>query len=323
MKYYAIFARSLVGVMLIAVWGLTDSPLSGVAFLLILTAVSAARYRFKALSRFAVTGTLEIVACIGFAFLWFPALLGLWLPVIGFIEDKWQGWERDLLLKDFEDRAERLKLEKKRENASMELRYAARVAEINERSRIAQDIHDHVGHEITGALIALQTAAKLYESGDGRAGELLGQTIKCLESASENLRETVHNLKPAKGTALSYLEEICDSFKFCEARFEVSGDLNNITHFELLAANLKEALTNVSRHSNADSVTVRLDGNADYIRMTVSDNGTKLKTLKSKSGMGLSGMKERIRAAGGTLTVIYENGFKIICILPKKSQEGI
>ncbi|MCL2697129.1 MAG: histidine kinase [Oscillospiraceae bacterium] len=312
MQSYAIFARIFAGAVLITAWGLTGSPLSGVAFVLVLAALSAVRYR---LNPYGWLGLIEAAVCIGYAFAWLPALLGLWLPATGFLEGKWREWERELLLKDFEDRAKLLKLERARESAALELRNAARFAETAERSRIAQDIHDHVGHEITGALIALQTAAKLQESGDRRAGELLAQTIARLESASANLRETVHNLKPVKTFGISALEELCGSFKFCKVQFSVSGDLNDVKHFELLAANLKEALTNISRHSNANFVTVRLDGNEKFFRMTIADNGKFIN--KPRFGLGLSGMKDRVRAVNGTLTVSTDDGFKITCVIPK------
>ncbi|MCL2693480.1 MAG: histidine kinase [Oscillospiraceae bacterium] len=306
----------LTGVMLILTWGLTNSPLSGVAFALVLAALSAVRYRFKP---YRWLGWIEAAVCAGYAFVWLPALLGWWLPLIGFIEDKWREWERELLLRSSEDRMERFRLEKEREKVSSAAHNAARLAEISERGRIAQDIHDHVGHEITGALIALQTAAKLCENDDKRAGELMNQTITRLESASENLRDTVHNLKPVKlaPDGISSIEELCGSFSFCGIDFSASGDLENITHGELLTANLKEALTNITRHSNATLVNVKLDGNADYIRMTIHDNGRSGHTLVA-AGMGLSGMKERVRAVNGTLTVSVDNGFKIICVIPKK-----
>ena len=308
MKTYAIFARMFAGAMLLITWGLTGSPLLGVVFVLILIGTSAVRYRIKP---FRCLGLVEAAVCAGFAYFWFPALIGLFLPVIGFLEVKWRQWEQELLNRDFEDRAERLKLEREREAAALELRNAKHNAQINERSRIAQDIHDHVGHEVSGALIALQTALKLYENSDPRTGELLVQTIKRLESASENLRDTVHNLKPVQQSKCR-LEELCDSFTFCKINYSVSGEF---TCHKILAANLKEALTNISRHSNATHATVQINANESFVRMIISDNGKAAKPLLF--GLGLSGMKERVRAAGGSLTVNTDNGFQIICILPK------
>ncbi|MCL2108671.1 MAG: histidine kinase, partial [Oscillospiraceae bacterium] len=280
MKKYAIFARLFAGITLLIAWGLTDSPLLGVAFVLVLTALSAARYRFGTPRLLRLLQVGEAAACAGFAVFWTPALLGLWLPLIGYFEDKWDLREEELLKMDFEDRAERLKLEADRQAAALQLRNIKHAAEINERERIAQEIHDHVGHEVAGALFALQAAARLFQGGSNpneKAEKLLLQTIARLESASENLRETVHNLKPAKTArqGLSALEELCEGFTFCKVSFTAAGFSGSPPQaiIDVLAANLKEALTNVSRHSNATLVTVEISANADYVRMAVGDNG--------------------------------------------------
>jgi len=315
-KRYAILARLGAGAMLIVFWGLVDSPLSGIVFLLALLGLSAVRYRF---APYRVLPLLEAALCVGFAFLWLPALLGLWLPAVGLLEDRWAALERDLLDRDFEDRARRLQLEDTLQASERDTKNAVRLAQMNERARIAQEIHDHVGHEITGASLALQAAVKLYEKNDARAGALLAQCQKRIESASAHLRETVHNLKPAQTPGAESLEALCASFGFCPVHFTAAGDLENVAHWDLLAANLKEALTNVSRHSRAGLVTVKLDGNVAYIRMVVADDGRPGKPFKP--GLGLSGMRERVRAAGGTLTVNTGEGFQIVCVLPKVKGE--
>jgi signal transduction histidine kinase len=312
MKNYAVSARIFAGAMIIITWGLTESPLSGVVFVLILTALSAIRYRF---SPYRILWLAEILVCIGYSFVWLPALLGLWFPLVGLLEDKWCNLEKELLMKDYENRAERLKLEKQSQTAALDKRSAEQSAQTAERARIAQDIHDHVGHEVTGALIALQTALSLYESGDKRTGELLSKTISRLESASINLRETVHNLKPAKKSGIEILEQLCNAFEFCEISFSASGEIKE-NHSKILSANLKEALTNITRHSKAANVEVKIESNDNYVRMTVSDNGQVKPNLRH--GLGLSGMKERVHAANGTFSISTDRGFKIICILPRK-----
>ena len=313
MRRLAIGARLFAGMMLIVCWGLVDSPLLGVVYLLVLVALSAIRYR---ISPYRWLGILEAATCIIYAFFWLPALLGLWFPFIGFLESRWALWEDELLKKSIEDRGELLKLEAFREVSAREIRSAARLAEMAERARIAQDIHDHVGHEISGASMALQTALKLYEKDDKRAGELLAQSAKRIEAASEHLREAVHNLKPSRVAGVSTLAELCETFTFCPVQFSASGNLGGSLHWELLEANLKEALTNVSRHSDASLVTVKLDGNTDYIRLHVVDNGRTERL--NNMGLGLTGIRERVRAAGGSLTVSTENGFAVLCVLPKR-----
>jgi len=90
--------------MLIALWGLVDSPLSGVVFVLALLGLSAVRYR---ISPYRVLGVLEAALCVGYSFFWLPALLGLWLPGIGLLETRWDAVERELLEKSYQDRSER------------------------------------------------------------------------------------------------------------------------------------------------------------------------------------------------------------------------
>ena len=313
MRSFAIFARLGVGLTLMVCWGLVDSPLAGVVYILALTALSALRYRLEPYKWLIAA---EAAICIGYAFLWLPALLGLWLPAIGLLENKWDAEEKEILQKAIEDRGERLKLQSAIDAIALETKNAARLAEMAERSRIAQDIHDSVGHEISGASLALQTAIKLYEKNDERARGLFDQSAKRLETASEHLREAVHNLKPSKVIGVETLHDLCNDFSFCEARFESSGDLSHISHWNLLAANLKETLTNISRHSNATLASVKLDANTDYVRLCVTDNGKIIKA--PKMGLGLSGMRERVRSAGGTLTVSTENGFSVVTILPRQ-----
>ena len=312
MRKYAIIARLGVGVMLLIFWGLVDSPLAGVAFMLALLGVSAVRYRFAPYGLLAV---LEIIICVVFSFVWRPALLGLWMPAVGFLETKWDLLEKDLLRRNFEDRSERLKLESAHEYSLKDIRNAARLAEMAERSRIAQDIHDHVGHEISGAALAMQAAVKLYDKSDARAGDLIRQASERLQSAAEHLRGAVRDLKPARTPGLWSLEELCGSFGYCEARFIASGDLTGVIQWELLTVCLKELLTNIARHSGASLAVIRLEGNAGFARMTVAGNGRSVSDYTP--GMGLTGIRERILAAGGSFFVNAADGFKTVCVLPK------
>jgi len=312
MKIYAITARVGVGIMLLVFWGLVDSPLFGVSFLLFLVGVAAVWYKVKPYTFLPV---LEAVASAMYAFLWPPALLGLWLPMISLMEMRWKRRENEIIELGHTERSQRLKLEAQIDQSTRDNINAARLAEMTERARIAQSIHDHVGHEMHGALIALQTAKKLYEIKDNRTDELISQSIQRLESASATLRETVHNLRPAYTIGPDTLEEICKAFTFCPVEYTKSGDLSDVTHWEMLAANLKELLTNTAKHSNASAVTVKLDGNAKYIRLTVKDNGQQ--RAKHTSGLGISGMKDRVRMAEGTLTVSDAEGFQVVCVLSK------
>ena len=314
MKHLAIMARLGIGIMLLIFWGLYGSPLFGVIFVLVLLALSGVRYKFRPYRQLVL---LEAAACAIYAIWWPPALVGLWLPLVSLAEARWAKWERKLLDRDYEERTRRLKLESLIEETAQDSQNAARLAELTERTRIAQEIHDHVGHEMHGALIALQTAKKLHDKHDPRAGDLIAQSLQRLESASATLRETVHNLRPAQTVGVEMLAEICKGFAYCPVSFSKAGDLTGVMHWELLAANLKELLTNIAKHSGATAASVRVDGNKDYVRLTVKDNGRA--DAAPAYGLGLTGMKDRVRMAGGTLTVSAEDGFQVLCVLPKSN----
>lgn len=257
---------------------------------------------------------ISVLAALGAVYL-FSVLFGLTVHF----------WKRDgeyyKKMADTE-RQTRLELEKSKAELITLSKQSALLAEQEERNRIARDIHDHVGHEITGALLAVQGAEKMYsrslgENADGgKIESVLNSASERLQLASEHLRETVHNLKSTEDGGLSALHRLTENFSFCEANFSSYGDFADIpfSYWTLLEAVLKEALTNTARHSDADRVTVRLDASGQYLRMTVTDNGTS-SGKPVRRGMGLTNMRERVAAQGGSFSASNENGFILTCNL--------
>ena len=192
---------------------------------------------------------------------------------------------------------------------------------LKERNRIARDIHDNVGHKLAGIIIQLRAARKLQSVEPQRAGQLMDDVITRLSGAMDLLRETVHSIKPAKDGGLDQIKEIVDDFKFCDIDLSINGDFNDEepAYLNILAKNLKESLTNVARHSDADKVDVLLESRPGYLRMVVKDNGTK-KAEDIREGMGLSGMRERLRNIGGNFSFGYEDGFVQVSFITRREQ---
>lgn len=201
-------------------------------------------------------------------------------------------------------------------------REAAHLAEIRERNRIARDIHDHVGHHLSAILLQLQVVRRMQDRDPGQAHDLLDQSINGLAESVELLRDTVHNLKPVETLNIDYIKKIVDNFRFCQVDFAHSGDFAAITadYADIISSILREALNNVNRHSSATLVSVRIDVLESIVRLHVRDNGRGCATLRE--GMGLRNMKERVRDTGGSITMDPENGFSIVCILPRLDREG-
>ncbi|MCX7885216.1 MAG: sensor histidine kinase [Caloramator sp.] len=197
---------------------------------------------------------------------------------------------------------------------------AVHITQIKERNRIARQIHDNVGHSISGILFQLQACARLFEKDRDKALILLEKSIDELSKSLELLRDTVHNIKPKEEYGIEYIKDIIDKFKYCDVEFKVYGDFNSLTayHIEILYANIKEALTNASKYSNATKIEISIDINEKYVRLFIKDNGKGCKEINE--GLGISGMRERIKNIGGSISVSGENGFIIVCILPMKRE---
>lgn len=199
----------------------------------------------------------------------------------------------------------------------------ASIAEVKERNRIARDIHDSVGHSIAGILIQLQAAYKLHAKDEAKSMDIVKTSIDGLTNALQLLRDTVYNIKPRENLGIEYIRNIMEQFRFCPVNLKLSGDFNRVPadHLELLSTNIKEALTNAARHSQATEVDISIDANERFTRLYIKDNGIGCSNIKE--GLGLSGMKERVRNVGGSLSISADAGFLIVCLLPRQEGGGI
>lgn len=208
------------------------------------------------------------------------------------------------------------------EQAKAKLLHSSRdithLTEVRERNRIAREIHDNVGHRIAGILIQLQAALKLFSRDEAKSKEILQKSIAGLSQSLTLLRDTVHNIKPQETLGVDYIQRIINDFGFCPVDFKFHGSFNQVpaNHLEIIGANIKEALTNVSRHSKATNIEIVIDINDRFTRLYIKDNGAGCEKLVE--GLGLSGMKERVLNMGGTISISSHGGFMIVCLLPKE-----
>ncbi len=195
---------------------------------------------------------------------------------------------------------------------------ATHQAELMERNRISRQLHDHLGHDLTGAVLALQ--AHEYVQDTKEAEKLLEEVKKRLERSTKNLRETVHNMTPTTLIGVENLEYIVENFRQMNIQFQKSGNLLCVPAHKwgLLEACLKEALTNVARHSDATKVDVDLHVTDSIVRLSVQDNGTAIKN--HHSGSGLRSLQMRTRSLGGSLSIGNETGFLLVCVIPLEKE---
>ncbi|MGU3471473.1 sensor histidine kinase [Paenibacillus sp. D51F] len=199
---------------------------------------------------------------------------------------------------------------------------------LEERNRLSQEIHDGVGHSMTGALIQMEAAKMLLARDPERAGQLLDNAIGISKGAIEEIRLTLHRLKPpTEQLGMSRLREKVESFGMSsglQAGVSGSGDLESIgpLYWKIIQDNVTESLTNALKYSGATAVHVEVSVLKRYIKAVVTDNGRgKDKIVK---GLGLKGMEERAASVGGTVVADGSRGFSVTTLLPcgEKPSQG-
>lgn len=196
------------------------------------------------------------------------------------------------------------------------------LTEARERNRIAHQLHDSIGHAIASVLMQLQAAAKV----NGKDAEKTGAILKrCTEKLSDTLaltRDTVYNIRPTVKTGLGAVERLIGEFTYCPITFSHSGDFNRISavNMQIIEASIREALTNAARHSHASGIEINIDARRRHIRLYYKDNGVGCADIRE--GLGLMGMRDRVKNAGGTISIDGSDGFLIVCNLPQNQEEG-
>jgi signal transduction histidine kinase len=203
----------------------------------------------------------------------------------------------------------------------------ARRAASEEKLRMAQDLHDGVGHGL--AVIAMQAGVALHvldrdPAGARRSLEAIRDTSsEALDSLRAELSQlTGEAARRAPRRTLADLDALVARVSAAGLRVTRSGMTTGAgsalsTDLEATAyAVVQEALTNVLRHADATAVDLRIDRDGDTLVVSVTDDGSGGPV--QDEGMGISGMRTRIESAGGTLSVgpRPQGGFEVRAVLP-------
>lgn len=227
------------------------------------------------------------------------------------------------------DRA--LRLEQKNKALMEKQDYEVRVATLRERNRIARDIHDHVGHLLTRAILQLGAIQTISRSGP--LHEPLTGLKQTLDDSMTEIRRSLHDLHDASVDLTVELEAMVGPFTFCPVSLVI--DLREKPDQPLVLAFLaivREGLSNIARHSNATQASLLLREHPGFYQLTLRDNGTSQEadgpvdleqlTGQKSSGIGLAGMAERVRALNGQINIRREQGFVILITVPRQDRTG-
>ncbi|WP_052675008.1 sensor histidine kinase [Amycolatopsis orientalis] len=176
----------------------------------------------------------------------------------------------------------------------------ARLAVSEERLRFARDVHDLLGHRLAVIALKAELAARLSGTDPERAACEAAEAQNLATSALSEVREAVHGYREVDlGDQLLAVENVLrDAGIRCTVR-QPEDDPPAGTATQLALA-LREACTNVLRHSTAGWCTIEIRRDPEEVRMTIANDGAG-KAVADGLGFGLRGTSERLAGLGGTL----------------------
>ncbi len=221
------------------------------------------------------------------------------------------------------ERAERLLHQLEESNAELgeahkQLQsYANEVEEltiVRERTRMAREIHDTLGHYLSILTIQLETISKLQERDPARAAIEVAEARRVASQSMQEVRNAIAALRPTSIATLSLTQAISqlgNEFEQSATETQITLDLD--TQLPPISPDLQaalyravqEALTNVRRHAHASKVLVRLRYENELLELVVLDNGNGTSTNEldnQHGGFGLIGLQERIELLSGHVT---------------------
>ena len=213
-------------------------------------------------------------------------------------------------------------LDKSKKELEKAYSVVAEVTALEERQRIARDIHDTAGHSITTVIMQTEAAKLILADNPNEARQKIVAANLQAKHALEELRDSVHLLSGIEGqkTLKMALEEVIHESTDgtgITIRSEIDEVSVSSAKFRFLSNALKEGISNALRHGGATAFWFELKSSEKKIRFLLSDNGCGVDG-EPLLGFGLTGLKERAVAFGGTVAFSSgkDQGFEIEIVLP-------
>ena len=204
--------------------------------------------------------------------------------------------------------------------------YEVELATLAERARIAREIHDNVGHQLTRASLQTEALRVVHANEPGVAADF-ADVKRTVDEALQLVRASVHALNDNAANLSVQLERIVEGVHSNggpQIELEVFAEHAPANVANCFAAILREALSNTMRHARAQNVTVRCMEHPSFYQLIVTDDGEggiRAGGRGVAEGMGLGSMRERVEALGGTFTAgprAGAAGWRVFATVPKQ-----
>lgn len=207
-----------------------------------------------------------------------------------------------------------------------------RLASIEKRNQIAREMHDILGHSLNaiamqaeGARYALRPDPDIADRALADIGDMARDAVDEIRDLLDVLRADDHLTRTGPAPSLHNIPELVEAFDGAGAVIgcQVDGDARSVpAHVGLAAYRIvQESLTNAVKHANQAPITIRASVSGDEVKLLIVNDGPKTRwnPPPTKPGHGLIGMRERVRAIGGTLDVGADRamgGWRVAATLP-------
>ncbi len=190
---------------------------------------------------------------------------------------------------------------------------------LEERAQLSQTLHDKLGHNINGSVYQLEAIKVIMEKEPDTSKKMIQGVIDQLRTGMDEIRAILRKERPKKyRLATIQLEKLCEDCisKGVEASLITEGDLATVPdkYLEIILDNAYEAISNSMKYARCTKIEIRVHVMNQMVRCSISDNGIGCKEIED--GMGISGMRRRVREVNGVLNFETEAGFTINILLP-------
>jgi two-component system, NarL family, sensor histidine kinase DesK len=187
-----------------------------------------------------------------------------------------------------------------------------------ERDRIARDLHDILGHTLSVIILKSELASRLIDQDTKLAKAQIEDVEKISRQALTEVREAIAGY--SQGTLASELERVVSTLQVAGIEVDQRCEAVDVSAAQerVLALVLREAVTNVIRHSKAKRCSIILTRSNDQHVLEIKDDGC---GFDIKEGMGMRGIRERLAALGGTATWSTTNGTHLTIRVPMAGRQ--
>lgn len=238
-----------------------------------------------------------------------------------------------LILAEYSEKERVLGLNEKLNAANRELKEAnqkleeyaresVKAAETRERNRLAREIHDTLGHSLTGIITGIDACVMLVDIAPEATKEQLKAIANVARQGVKDVRRSVKALRPdalesldLKHALIQMMEETKRSTSV-DIIYEIRTGLKNFDKDEedIIYRIVQESITNAIRHGKAGRIWVRIDRTFQMLELKIKDNGIGCSNIQK--GFGLHHMEERLSMLHGTLSYHGDDGFSVDAKIP-------